>query len=459
MAALQIIEAGARNPRSIGLNIVGKTSADKTGPIPIPPTVAAGVFPRAKWVNIGMPGCGEGNGGDPSAMPSFNASQHLFEARVDASTGRLSASSVMQANENTMITKLQCHHCATTGQPIKLSLFSSDVWKLPKSSGANSRQLWVKHENNYADANPMALGTCDPTAVLVRGVSRFQVSDGILKVYNGSNDECPLLLGEGQTTGPWATDNAARVVVRGPCSDLAGQWTLQPSTQLSQHYIVKSVHTPTLCLGPSKTKDELAYAVDCKEPGTFVADVDPTSGHSFSLQLANDSRCLISTAGNTNNTLAIVSEVRADRKPLNLTTVECDGRIGASGFFTMRPGHSYEIISTLVTRRDLAEPGQYRYARGGLADPTGAADVVAAASRAAANADAASLLVEHAEWWAKFWNKSSVDLGPKRQTIEGWWYGMQYLLGSASRAGEVVPSLFGPWVVKDPPSWVDDITM
>ena len=113
-------------------------------------------------------------------------------------------------------------------------------------------------------------------------------------------------------------------------------------------------------------------------------------------------------------------------------------------------------MTALVSRRDLAEPGQYRYPRAGQA---AAADVVAAASRAASGADTSALRAEHSAWWRQFWNQSSIDLGPRYQILEGWWYGMQYILGSASRAGEVVPSLFGPWVISDPPSWVDDITM
>ena len=434
LAALQIIEVGVPNSRSIGLNIVGKTSKGKTGPIAIPASVRAGVLPRANWVNLRAPGCG---GGGPGPGPvGFFASQHLFEARVDAAAGRLVMSSVMQANENTLISRLTCAPaaaCAAGGQPVRLSLSSSDVWKLPKSADANSKQLWLKHENNFADANPMALGTCNPDAVFVRGVSRFVVLSGRLTVHNGTQNECPMLLPTGDRTPrtlgtghhghqtPWATDMTARVVVRGPCSEAAAQWALR-AAHTRGHYTVQSVHVPGLCLGPSTTKDQLVYAVDCgKAVGAWITDVDdPMGGIPFSLQLVSgngrSSECLISTAGNTNNTLAIVSEVRVDGKPLALDQLKSDQKLEASGVFTMHPGHSYEIVTALVTRRDLEQPGQYRYSRDRIAG-----DVVVAAGRAAASADTAALLVEHAQWWQQFWNKSSVDLGLKRRSIEGWW--------------------------------------
>ncbi len=425
LAALQIVEVGVNttNSRSIGLNIVGKTPKDKTGPIAIPSSVRAGVLPRANWVNLRARGCGgAGPGPDPIVNGSFNASQHLFEARVDAAAGRLGMSSVMQANENTLISRLTCAPAiGNAGCVVKLSLSSSDVWKLPKSSGVNSKQLWLRHENNFADANPMALGTCDPHAVLVRGVSRFVVLDGKLTVHNGTQDECPMLLTTGGHRTPWATDRSARVVVRGPCSEAAAQWAVRAANS-SGYYAVQSLHAPQLCLGPSTTNDQLVYAVACGKAGTWKADVDdPMTGVSFSLQLVSggrgNSECLISTAGNTNNTLAIVSEVRVDGKSLeSLDQLESDQKLEASGVFTMQPGKSYEIVTALVTRRDLEQPGQYRYSRDGIAG-----DVVLAASRAAASAHTASLLVEHAQWWQQFWNKSSVDLGLKRRTIEGWW--------------------------------------
>jgi alpha-L-fucosidase 2 len=43
--------------------------------------------------------------------------------------------------------------------------------------------------------------------------------------------------------------------------------------------------------------------------------------------------------------------------------------------------------------------------------------------------------------------------------IEFFWNAAQYVLGSASRPGKVVPALWGPWVINDVPSWYGDMTM
>lgn len=208
MAALQIVESGVSSPsRSLGLNIVGKTANDKTGPILLQPNIETGVVPQKNWVNLGLPGCGE-------KKMLFNASQHLYEARIDGASGRLRSSSIMQANENTLITRLECMGCADK-QRVELSLEQSDFWKMPAAAGVSATQLWNRHENNYADQNPMAIGSCDPNAVFVRGVSRFIQRDAMLVVSNGTDDECPMLLPPGAPTGTWAKAKE-RLVVRGP---------------------------------------------------------------------------------------------------------------------------------------------------------------------------------------------------------------------------------------------------
>ena len=454
MAGLQIVETGVPRPRLLGINVAGKNpnGRDKTGPIEIPPEVETGVVPQRNWINLEKPGCG-------MKRDAFNASQHLYEARIDGTAGHLRSSSIMQAKENALITTLECVGCASP-QRVSIALSISDYWHLPKAAGVSSTQLWTRHENNYANDNPMSIGSCDPNAVFVRGVSRFLLADSLLRVKNGTDDTCPMLLPAGARTGSWALlADKERVVVRGPCSDAAAEWTLVAADRL---FHVRSRKEPALCLGvPAEGKDQIAYAVACKSTAAallWAPTSDPGTGKPFRLELqtktGKSGGCLVSTAGNTNNSLSIVSEVREDGKAVALTEPHTDGKLQATANFMMRPGHEYEIVTALISRRDLAEPGQYRYASLG---PAATADVVAAASRAAAGADTARLRVEHSAEWRRFWNASSVDLGPKRSQIEGWWYGMQYLLGSASRAGEVVPSLFGPWVIYDPPSWVDDI--
>ena len=63
------------------------------------------------------------------------------------------------------------------------------------------------------------------------------------------------------------------------------------------------------------------------------------------------------------------------------------------------------------------------------------------------------LAASHAAWWGAFWNASAVYLGDGNQLLEGFWYGMQYLLGSTARSGKVAPGLWGVWTVVDAPNW------
>jgi hypothetical protein len=491
LAALQIVESGgsaspsfsssSSPPRSIGLNIVGKLPKDKTGPIVIGPEVEAGVVAQRNWVNLdGMHfGCGV-------KEIHFNASQHLYEARIDGSAGKLRSSSVMQANENTLITRLECTGSGCGGgantkkQRVQVSLALSNFWKLPSAAGVSSTQLWTRHENNYADQNPMALGSCDPHAIFVRGVARFvlKANSKQLTVSNGTENECPMLLPPGAAAGPWAQEQKQlRLVARGPCADPLSNWTLVPSSNSSSSssssggggggnssgggsssggdssgggdsgeavlYLIRSAHTPQLCLGvEASSKDLVAYALDCNSNDSLVlllwsASTDPTSGRPFSLELEKASSlgseqatsgegegCLVSTAGNTNNTLAIVTEVREDGRAIVLDTPKSDGSLTAQGSFEMEAGHMYELVTTLISRRDLAEPGQYRYGDDGpssAAGPAAAArdaDVVAAAAHAAAAVNTTALLIEHSAWWRSFWNMSSVDLGPQYQVLK-----------------------------------------
>lgn len=67
----------------------------------------------------------------------------------------------------------------------------------------------------------------------------------------------------------------------------------------------------------------------------------------------------------------------------------------------------------------------------------------------------------HAAEWLRFWNASSVDLGPNRTALlEAYYYGSQYMLNSFSNGSSgVIPGLLGPWTTADPVGWSDGITL
>lgn len=64
---------------------------------------------------------------------------------------------------------------------------------------------------------------------------------------------------------------------------------------------------------------------------------------------------------------------------------------------------------------------------------------------------------------AEWFNASEVDLGDKRQYLEGFWYGSQYMLRCFAKEGQdrggVIPGLLGPWSLQDPVGWSDDVTL
>lgn len=92
-------------------------------------------------------------------------------------------------------------------------------------------------------------------------------------------------------------------------------------------------------------------------------------------------------------------------------------------------GVAYSLALSSLTRRDVGD-----------VDPLDAA--VALAHAAAKNS--AVLESAHHDAWAAYWqNCASVSLGEGRTLLEGFWFGSQYLFGSATALGKVPPGLWG----------------
>ena len=65
----------------------------------------------------------------------------------------------------------------------------------------------------------------------------------------------------------------------------------------------------------------------------------------------------------------------------------------------------------------------------------------------------------HAESWKRFWSKSSIDLAPTWNAIEGWYYGMLYLAAISFAPGKVGTSHYGSWNVADNPQCHGQLTL
>ena len=78
-------------------------------------------------------------------------------------------------------------------------------------------------------------------------------------------------------------------------------------------------------------------------------------------------------------------------------------------------------------------------------ESSGQAEVVgsAVALVSGRGADTPSRLSEHRSWWSEYWAAgAAVDLGANPSTLEGFYYGMQYQLGSGTRPGHTAPGLY-----------------
>lgn len=121
-----------------------------------------------------------------------------------------------------------------------------------------------------------------------------------------------------------------------------------------------------------------------------------------------------------------------------------DGSIEINMTLEMRAGEVYTMATAVVSSNDLAQSKSSK-------------SVISAAElmldRVCTTTGVASLRQQHAHWWAKFWNASSVDLGAERRTLEAFWFGMQYMAGSMNRAGKQATGLWGPWIQSDDMNW------
>jgi len=125
---------------------------------------------------------------------------------------------------------------------------------------------------------------------------------------------------------------------------------------------------------------------------------------------------------------AVLAPIREKYRPPKLGTaqIQIQGRMGI-----VRVGGDFDVLLTVVTTRDAADPR---------------AEVHRRLDRAAA-ATYEALRESHARWWAAYWQKSWVELGDKAQ--EQLFYLSLYALGSTYRRGPmpgILGLVYGPWL-------------
>jgi hypothetical protein len=118
------------------------------------------------------------------------------------------------------------------------------------------------------------------------------------------------------------------------------------------------------------------------------------------------------------------------------------GSFSSSGELTLNGGQTVNVVA--VVRSDT---------RGDTTGPSNTAlrDQAVAKLAALTAQDVGKFRDDHRTWWKDYWLKSFVRLNDS--ALESYYYGALYVLGSATRAGKLAPSLWGNFVPNDLMRW------
>ena len=132
------------------------------------------------------------------------------------------------------------------------------------------------------------------------------------------------------------------------------------------------------------------------------------------------------------------------------TSNGCDDKYSVTAGYSFKAGKEYLLRISIATTR------------GPEITQSSSSAMSTALQLASARTKPGAIESENARVWAKWFNASEVDLGDKRQFLEGFWYGSQYMLRCFAKGqgeGGVIPGLLGPWSLQDPVGWSDDVTL
>ncbi|MEE0199501.1 MAG: discoidin domain-containing protein [Muricomes sp.] len=168
-------------------------------------------------------------------------------------------------------------------------------------------------------------------------------------------------------------------------------------------------------------------------------------------------RCTKNTAPDNDN--AHVSQAALSTKIIGADDVvtfsnDADGKGNIK--FTLRAGETVYIATAIGG-------GGRTYHNDGVTMWDGAADPIPEAQGLLAEVPDVNAVTElnsaRQDWWRGFWSDSYIDLGTedeKLNKVQKYYYGAQYLLGSASKEGELAPGLYGIWHTTDNARWSSD---
>ncbi|MFC9328637.1 ricin-type beta-trefoil lectin domain protein [Kitasatospora sp. NPDC057015] len=193
----------------------------------------------------------------------------------------------------------------------------------------------------------------------------------------------------------------------------------------------------------SDTGDILVTKLTTSGSGSVTLNVDTwTDGSNGAYPAAsgvNGSTLWASRSSQSDAGSQWVSRAAVATRVLNATATTSTNSTGTStAAFAVSPGQTVTLVSSV---------------NGGMNSTTAVADAQNGVAGLTDSA-VASLLTGHQSWWKDYWLKSNVRVYDT--TMEKYYYGAQYLLGSAARSGSTAPGLWGAWTTTDSPAWAGD---
>ena len=437
-----------------------------------------------------------------TASRKFEATQDLLTATVSINTTFLAASgntinatfgpAFVAADETTLVMPFSFSSSnATATEPWNVRVETQTSYSLPLSAGVDTVSptdktvlVWATKTGVRDTYNDMILMPCDTTTyVYYPSVSTFQVDSGSMrlrvlnqtstssqaaknkkKYSSNSNSDSNSNMDSNKSMNGDGDDWLCPVQVEGsnrlsiaPCGDGGvvdpTDWQLVPASSFTRNdndsrFVLQRAGTTSCAVvaGPEyHNSGGLVSVGDCG-----AANVQFWTWNATTSQLQfNATQCLTAVPPNVNVTLAVAA-VLLDATTNEIIPAYVWGAKGSAAEAThfLKPNTRYLVVLTGATsprdvpKEDVSPLNTARMAALAYIDnPQRIADRVTA----------------HAQTWQDYWAASSIYLGEDRQLLEGFWYGMQYLLRSTLRPGAVFPGLWGVWA-QDYSGWNGDYT-
>ena len=191
------------------------------------------------------------------------------------------------------------------------------------------------------------------------------------------------------------------------------------------------------------TKDSLTVRLTCWLAATedlLVVDLSAEGGDTpVALALTTPGDPRSKTKSGTNRDTAWVTREFVDKVEIPTEAATVLRVLGASGQrFTLKQGAPVTLVIATASAFQQAHPLEK-----------------AKKCVARLNADEiAHVRTSHDTWWARYWNRSWVDVNDPL-LMKGYYQGL-YTLAACSRNPRFPPGLFGTWITTDRPAWSND---